>query len=275
MIDKRIKLTVMHDDNSSFTDYSDLAVDYLRDPFDLTMVSAEDYLYIGYSKPFNSTYVELEVPNTVSNQFTIELYDGSGWATMDANDDTNGMVRSGFISWEKGDMALTEVNSVSAYYIRLKPSVDHSQTTVRGINLVFSDDQMMKQEFFEIDNSNLLPPGETSHITKHVASRNNIMQLLRNQGIIKTNSTTGEENINQFDIHDIFEMRQAATYMALSKIFFNLSDSQEDNWWSKYIEYQNKFKSMFALAKLSIDTDDDGVKEESEKKVFQTKRWNR
>jgi len=275
MIDSRTKLTVFHDDNSSFVDYSDLAVDYMRDPFTVTVVSAEDYLYFGYSKPFNATYVELDSPGSISNEYTIELYDGSGWATVDARDETQGMTRSGFITWEKGDMNAVEVNSVSAYYIRLKPSVDQGSTTIRGINLVFSDDQQMKQEFFEITNTSLLPNGENSQITKHVASRNAIMQMLRNQGYVKVNGSTGEENINQWDLHDITEIRQAATFMALSKIFFNLSDSVDDNWWHKYREYQSKFSTMFALAKLKLDDDDDGAVDEVEKKAFQIKTWNR
>lgn len=275
MINPKTKLTVFHDDNGVFTDHTDSASDYIRDDFSMTLVSLEDYVYIGYYKPFNSVYVEFSTANVNSNDFALEYYDGTTWTTLELDDDTKGWTRSGFMHWDKSDMNEVEINSTTKYYIRMKPDSDHSATTLSGLNLVFSDDNQLKQEFFEIDNANLLPSGQSSHINSHVASRNTIIQMLRNQGYIKTNSSTGQENIDQFDLHDVFEIRQAATYMALSKIFFNLSDSVDDNWWAKYKEYQDKFEGMFALAKLTLDQDDDGNEDSEEKRNYKSKRWNR
>ena len=276
MIDSRTKLTVFHDDNSVFADYSREAADYLRDSFSTTLVAAEDYLYVGYRKPVNSFYVELETANTNSNTFTLEVYDGTTWTAVDLHDETNGFTRSGFMAWDKSSMSNTTVNSSDKYWVRLRPSADHTATTFRGINLVFSDDAMMKSEFFEIDNSNLLPSGESSHITTHVSARNMIIQSLRNLGYIKENSTTGEQNVDQWDLHDIYEVRQAAMFLALSKIFFNLSDSVDDNWWQKYREYNDKYEESMRLARLSMDLDDDGVEDDEEKrKPMQSYRWNR
>lgn len=277
MIDVRTKLIVLFDNNGSFEDYSNVAVDYLRGSFDIDLVSAEDYLYIGYEKPFSSIYVELVTANTVTNTFTAEYYDGTTWQTLDLSDESEGFTRSGFLTWDKSSMKSTTINLIEKYYIRLKPDADHSLTSVRGINLVFSDDAAMKYEFFEIDNSNLLPAGETTHISTHVAARNHIIQSLRNLGYIKSvPGTSGVENIDQWDLHDIFEVRQAATMLALSKIFFTLSDSVDDNWWQKYREYQDKYEEAFKLVKLSIDTDDDGEEDLSEKNRPKfSMRWSR
>ena len=82
MIDKDSKLIVMLDDNATFSDISDLAVDYTRDPFSMSLVALEDYLYIGLYKPFNASYLEFEVPNTVTNTLTIEYYNGTSWVTL-------------------------------------------------------------------------------------------------------------------------------------------------------------------------------------------------
>ncbi|MCK5605128.1 hypothetical protein KAR91_24775 [Candidatus Pacearchaeota archaeon] len=275
MIDINTKLTVMFDDNSIFSDISDLAVDYTRDPFILTPVALQDYLYLGFYKPFNSTYIELETPNTIANTLTIEYYNGTTWVTADASDESRGLTRSGFIQWDKSSMESTTINSIAGYYVRIKVGVDNSAITFRGINLVFSDDNALKQEFFEIDDSNLLPSGENSHIMKHVASRNHIIQMLKNQGYVKYDSDSDEVNVNQWDLHEIMEIRQSSTMLALSKIFFNLSDSTEDMWWAKYIEYQNKFEAVFRLAKLTLDLNDDGVKDEIEKKAFKSMKWTR
>lgn len=276
MIDSRTKLTVLHDDNSVFADYTREAADYLRDSFSTTLVAAEDYIYIGYRKPINAVYVELETANTNSNTMSVEIYDGTSWVSTDLHDETNGLTRSGFLTWDKTDMSNTTINSEDKYWVRLKPDADHTATTFRGINLVFADDQMMKSEFFEIDNSSLLPTGESSHVTTHVAARNMIVQSLRNLGYIKENATTGEQNIDQWDLHDIYEIRQGAMYLALSKIFFNLSDSVDDNWWQKYREYNDKYEEAMRLARLSMDLDDDGVEDTEEKRQpMQSYRWNR
>lgn len=276
MIDPRTKLTVLHDDNSSFTDNTNKAADYTRDTFTHDLIAAEDYLYIGYTKPFAYAYVELETANTNANTFTAEVYDGTSWVDASMHDSTMGFTRSGYLEWDKSDMDTTTVNSLDRYWLRLKPSADHSSTVYRGINLVFSEDAAMKAEFFEIDNSNLLPTGESSHITTHVAARNTIIQQLRSQGYIKDHVTTGEANINQWDLHDIYEIRQGATHLALSKIFFNLSDSVDDNWWQKYKEYQDKYEESMRLAKLTLDLDDDGAEDTDEKvKNAEPFRWDR
>lgn len=276
MIDSRTKLTVFHDDNSVFTDYSNSAKDYTRDSFSFTLVAAEDYLYLGFTKPFGATYVEMETPNTNSNTLSAEYFDGTSWQTLDLNDETNGLTRSAFITWDKELLTSTTINSVAAFYVRFRPDSDHSATTFRGINLVFSDDNMMKQEFFEIDNVNLLPNGESSHIATHVASRNMIVQEFRRLNYTKEDVNGNRNIINQWDLHDIFEVRDAATFLALSKIFFNLSDSVDDNWWQKYREYHDKYEESMRLAKLSVDLDDDGKKDDDEKvRDRQPFRWNR
>ena len=275
MIDKDSKLIVMLDDNSVFSDISDLAVDSTRDPFSMTLVAAEDYLYLGLYKPFNASYIELEVPNTVSNTLTIEYYNGTSWVDANASDETLGLTRSGFIQWDKSNMGSVTINSTVGFYVRIKPGSDQSATTVRGINLVFSDDNTLKQEFFEITNSNMLPVGETSHIMKHVAARNHIIQMLKQQGYVKYDSSGTELNMTQWDLHDVIEIKQAAAMLALSKVFFNLSDSIDDNWWVKYLDYQGKFEESFRLAKLSFDLDDDGVKDEVEKAVYKSQRFSR
>lgn len=276
MIDSRTKLTVLHDDNGVFTDLSNKAADYLRDDFSFQMVAAEDALYVGFRKPVGAAYLALTTPNTNACTLSAEVWNGTAWASVELHDETDGMTRSGFMTWDKSGMNSTTVDGSDKYWLRVKTDTDHSLTTARGLNLVFSDDAMMKAEFFEIDNASLLPSGESSHISTHVAARNAMIQALRNLGYIKENATTGEQNIDQWDLHDIYEIRQAAMYLALSKIFFNLSDSVDDNWWQKYREYQDKHEEAFRLARISMDLDDDGTEDTEEKrKPMQSYRWNR
>lgn len=273
MIDNDIQLTVKTEISSVFNDVSNDAVDYLRDSFTATL-DTPDYLYMGYSKPFNAVFVEIQTVNSNVSEVTMEVYDGISWAVTESFDQTRGFSRSGFVNWSKVDMASIEIDGVEAFYVRIKVSAVTSSMDIRAANLVLSDDQALKQEFFEVDQ--LLVSGQTSHISKHVAARNDIIQYIRNDGNLKTNSSGVTSNINVFDLHESVELRQAATYLALAKIFFNLSDSLEDNWFIKFREYTEKYKTMMAMYRVSIDLDDDGVDDESNaEKVKKPFIWSR
>lgn len=276
MIDPSAKLTVLHDDNGSFTDHTNDAADLTRDNFSMTLVAAEDYLYVGFFKPFGTLFAALTTPNTNANEFSAEIWDGSSWASVALTDESKGFTRSGYMFWERASMASTTVDSKTAYWLRLKPDADHTATTLRGINLIFADDAALKEEFFEIDNSSLYPTGESSHIAHHVAARNMIMQRLRNLQYIKTDADGNYVNMTQWDLFDLFEIKQAATMLALSKIFFLLSDNVDDQWWTKYREYQDKFEEAFGLARLSLDRDNDGIKDDNEVlRKTKVSRWVR
>jgi len=276
MIDPISKLTVLHDDNGVFVDHSNAAADYIRDNFSVELIAAEDYLYLGFSKPFSSTYIKLVTANTNANSIVMEYWNGTAWVARSVTDETLGLTRSGFMYWDRANMAISTINSIAAFYIRIKPNVDQTASTVRGINLVFADDNALKQEFFEIDNASLLPQGETDHMVHHVAARNTIIQKLRNLQYIKFDNSGKYVNMTQWDLFDLFEIKQAAVMLTLSKIFFILSDSQEDTWWAKYREYQDKFEEAFKLARLSLDSNNDGVKDASEELVkFKNNRWLR
>jgi hypothetical protein len=273
MIDPRIKLTVLHDDNGSFADLSEDACDFSRDTFGLALNASEDYLYIGFRKPIQAAYVELATANTNANTMAAEYYNGTTWTTLTVRDETKGFTRSGFITWDRALPQSTSVNGTASYWVRFRPSVTHSATVVRGINLVFCDDNSLKQEFYDIDDTSLIPSGQSSHIMSHVAARNSIVQELRNRGYIIT-TEDGTENVNQWDLLDVYEIQEAAKYKALALIFFMLSDSQEDNWYAKHREYSDKHKAVLKGLKLSVDENDDGVKDEDEDKVaVKVTRW--
>lgn len=264
MIDPITKLDLTHDDNGVFNNNIENGADYVRDNYFITLSSTEDYLYMGYDRPFGTVYHEIIVPNTVGNVFSAQIYIDGVWTGIFLTDDTRGFLRSGYMFWDKTLMEATTIGGIERYWIRIRPSADHTQTQIRATNLIFADDCMLKQEFFEIDNANLLPPGESSHVVHHVAARNAIVQRLRNLNYIKIDSESQKINLTQWDLHDIFEIRQAATFLALAKIFFNLSDSPEDNWFIKYREYQDRYEEAFRLARISLDSNNNGLQDDNE-----------
>jgi hypothetical protein len=271
MIDKRIQLTLLEDNAGSFTDHSTNAADYLRDTITLNLAAGTDNLYVGFYKPINALYVELETVDALGSTLTLEAWDGASWSQIDVQDQTKGLSRSGFITWDRSDMSKTTVNGKEQYWVRA--NFDNGNVAVvSGANLVFSDDQMLLREFQNVLDPRILGNGNSSHIIQHVAARNLIVQMLRNEGYIKKeqNYFANEkqdtiENITQWDLLDIYEIREAATYLTLSKIFFLLSDEVDDNWWTKHREYYKMFQKTFNTAKLSVDTDNDGEADRDEK----------
>lgn len=275
MISAAEKLYVFHDDDSSFVDLSQDAADFVRDNFSLTLTTA-DYLYIGYDKPISTVYTEIITPDSGSAGISGEYWDGTAWQPLAITDDTKDFSRSGYITWDKSLLDSTEINSQTAYWVRLSTTADSSAMSFRGINLIFADDADLKREFFEIDNANLLPPGEASHVVHHVAARNYIVQRLVNLDYIKYDANNTRVGMTYWDLHEITEIRQAAAFLALAKLFFNISDNPEDTWWAKYREYQDKFEESFKVARLSFDTDDDGLVDDDENlKIRKVTRWVR
>jgi len=262
------KLTVLHDNNSVFANYTEQAFDYSRDSFTLDLVAAEDYLYLGRYKPFNAVYVEMSTVNTTDTTFsTVEYYNGTSWTALTLqSDDSDAMQRSGFIKWDKpDDWDDTAINSITKYYIRLRPGSDFLNTTaVQGINLVFADDNDLKEEFFEV--SNYLPSGESSFILTHQAVKKDIIQKIRRDGkAVVSNATGALKDVTEWELHDFDQVRTAAKHLALSKICLNISDNPGDVYMMKSELYHKMYTESIDMFFISLDTDDSGFESNDEK----------
>lgn len=273
-MDLRTQLKVIYSDGVTETNYSADAQDFRRDPFTITPLTT-DFIYVGFNKIFNALYFLLNTPNVTASSLSVEYYSESGWSALDVSDDTRAFTRSGFVTWERpNNAAELTVSGITACWIRIAPNDNLSATTFQAINLVFSDDNDISSEIPGLLDSCFYQAGQTSHILQHVAAKNYIMGRLRSVGYIKYDAN-GEANINEWDVLDIYELRQASTYYAISQIYFNLSDTPDDQYWAKYREYDQKFEEAFALGRLRIDLDDDGQVDPVEKRPIQTVRWVR
>lgn len=261
------------DDNSSFSDNSLDLNNYLQDDVSLSWVALEDAQYIGLYKPFYNLYFELTTAASASPSLSIEYWNGSAWSALSVRDETKDLSRSGFIRWDREltDWAATTVNSESAYYIRLTASVDFT-VTYRGINIVFANDNDLTAEQADVV-TRYKASGDSSMIRYHVAARNEIIQSLRNSGYLTQQTLSENPNqITQWDLLDIDEPRQAAKFLALSKIWFDVSNETDDKSWQKYKENYSHFGSAYKLFFQSLDSDDDGVQDQSEKMKMRTLR---
>lgn len=272
MLDIRNRLYVFWDDNGTFSDISQSMMDYGRNSESVELNSAEDYLYVGFTKPINRFYLEMATNNATANNLTAEYYNGTAFSSLSSFlDDSRGFTRSGFISWERpidsDNKTLEEsttVNGQSAFWYRFRPSATHDVgTSLQGLNIVFSDNEDIKQEAYELATDNrYLPSGASSHILQLQSSRDDIIQELRRwQNRKKADGATFTEDIQPWDLLDATQVRLASNYLTVAKIYFNLSDDPGDTEAVKSQMYMQKYKDAMNLYIIEIDKDDDGVRE--------------
>lgn len=252
-------LKIVYQNGANFTDYSQALNDVTRDEVTLGVQNV-DTLYIGYHKPIDRLYVDLPTPNTVQNTLSVKYFNGTSYVEVDSMlDETKGFTRSGFVRWirEYDDQAKSTVDGDEMYWYAIQPSSTHSATVFNWINLIFADDRDLVEQIPEILSTAHLG-SKKSHILAHVAAKKFIIQEIRNANYGKRDADGKFQDINAWDLLDIDQINQAATFKALSIMYFNYSDEPGDNYSVKSKSFNNKYSTAMSLAVLQLDLDDDG-----------------
>jgi hypothetical protein len=276
MINPNNILTVLEFDGSVYENHTSAASDPTLDTFRAELDTGK-FLYVGYNKVITALYLHLTATlNTANGTMKVEYWNGTAWTELSAVDQTQYLKRSGIINWQAPtDAADSTVNGLSRCWIRLSGDVlTSAAVTFSYVGLVFSDDLDIGIEYPSVLKECFYPQGQTDFMIYHVSAKNYIMAELLRRGYNKTINGV-KEPINQWDVLDIYELRQASLYYAMSQIFFNLSDNSNDNYWQKYLEYKSKFDNAFNLGILRIDQDQDGQVDESENQPMASFRWIR
>ena len=260
MKDLASRLTILS--GPAFVDSSDALCDFSVDTATITLLST-DYLYVGFEKPISSLFFYLTTVSTGTRALKVEMFNNGTWNTQKSIDDTSGLTRSGFVTWEIPNQPIVcNVNSTSMFWVRFSVTVSTSATVFRAISSLFSDDRELKKEFPSILNTNFLIGGSTDHYMIHETCRNDIVQYFRKKGLRRLGQDCFMKKFMAFDIMDIDEVRTAATYLALSKIFSNVANSAnaEDNWSAKSKMYKKMTDEALNTAYLTWDALSDGAK---------------
>lgn len=251
------------------TDYTLEAGDYSGDDFTVTLTDSE-YLYFGYRKPIRELYAHFTTVNSNAATLSVEYYNGTTYtAVTTLNDRTKSFTRNGFISWEKSDdEEEATVETLEMYWYRISVSVSTSEMVIRGFNLLFSDDLSVREEEAHLLSTDYYPASETSFVNYHQASRNELIQRLRNKGYGVKNSSGVYNDLLIFDLHERKQLETASKYLVLSKIYFNLSDAPEDKYHEKHVNYKRMSDDAFHVFYISIDSNDDGKESTTEQAGF-------
>jgi hypothetical protein len=108
--------------------YEDLSLDlndYVSDVIEFRLGSGNVH-YVGYYKPFTKLYIELDDPNVSSADLAYEYWNGTAWVALSAIDETRGLAKSNFISWNfatpeniTNQWKQNDVNGLTQYWVRL------------------------------------------------------------------------------------------------------------------------------------------------------------
>lgn len=255
-----MKLTVIQ--NS--TNYT-LKMDNLTNPAK-TLDLTDGEILLGYEKPLSAFYVELTEtsPGTVPI-LDLKYFNGSTYvAITKVEDKTFGLTKCGFVRWDNTDLTeeLSEVSNLSLYWYKLTTS-DPASVAVKGINLVLSDDKDLIGFIPNI--MSYKPSALDTMIGFHQEARNIIVQNIRNSGMrIKGCDDLNSKSVDQFDLLDIEEFRQAAKYLAAHLIFDNASKSDDDQYALKAANYLSRSENSMNSRLVGVDSNNDGKKDPAE-----------
>ena len=276
MINPSNILTVLREDNiGNTTNYTIQAADPMTDAFPLN-IGTLDSMYAGYEKPISSIYIYISSgQNLTGGNLVIEYWTGTMWKALPALDQTQFFNRNGTISWTMPtDWVPLEIDGIEKYYVCMYGDTDLTGLQIQYVGTVLSDDTDIALEYPGVLQSAYYPTGQTNFMSFLITAKEYIVSELLRRGYTKTVGTEVEP-INQWDILNIFELKQASLYYALSQIFFTLSDNSSDNFWQKYLDYKNKFETAMNLGMLRIDQDNDGQVDPNEKASIASFRWVR
>jgi hypothetical protein len=269
MIDLKSTLTVKTELETTFSDISSKTANFSRDLVTITLLDTSDHIYVGFHKPINSFYFNHNTVDLTEATMTLEFYNGSEWvACSDLADDTLGLKRSGFVNFNRVQLnqVVNAVDGLSKYWYKITISAGVTDLVISGINLVFADDYSLLLEQPYVTMPEFLDT-QLSHILIHAACRNEIIQYFRNKDYYKIDAQGVKQDINAWDLLEIEEVKQSAVFLAMSKIYFNMSDTNDDIWAVKANDYRERSLKMLQVASLSVDFNDNGLSDAPEQKM--------
>lgn len=221
-------------------------------------------LTVSFYKPVNCFYIHI-TKQEISKRLSVQYWNGVEWKEINHKDLTFGLSRSGFVSWDRNLSGEKDQSGEFTYKLQMtelngSDLVTPVSVDFKGVNLVFSDDWDLIEEYPSIMQH--LPEGQETFIRFHATARDEILTDFKTAGIV-VESGNKRKQIDQWDLLDKDEVREASKFSALSKIFSWLSDTSGDRYDQLAKEYQAEAGSSLSPL-ISLDRDDDGLKDNNE-----------
>lgn len=233
--------------------------DALNTPITVNLIAGTNILEVRSDKKLKQIY--WDVTSTHDGTLSMEYWNGSAFTALTIqNDATNALKKSGYVVWtqptdDAKDSGFYKyrfnINAVSGAFVQ----------TIRHVGIIFAQDFDLKEDYPNILDH--LPTNDTSMIRFHVSAKKDIIQYFRQKGYKVYD--TEPKDLDEFDFLDPTQLKQAGKFLALSKIFFWLSDSTEDKWYQKFQDYRSRGYDAVDVFYITLDTNNNGVEDEGEK----------
>lgn len=268
---------VIFSDNGSLTDISLEVNEFREDSYVIPFVSAEDYIYIGSSLPFNHKYIGVDVVNANASNISISVWDGTVFNPVaDIQDATNvagvSLSRSEVVrftpdrekTWamelDSFDVTGLETTKIyQMYWIRIGFDADLSLTTaIKYIGQKFCNDSDIYDYYPDLNQSTLkasFASGKTDWDEQcYISTQIIVRDLKRRFSILNENQIIDYELFNEPAIHKAAQI----IYHGLGQPYYEVRDACE-------LQYSKAMEQGY----LRIDKDRDGLLSMSERQTRQ------
>ena len=265
-----MRLTVYHNN----IDYTLKMNDFSSQEKILNLEEGE--IFIGYYKPVKNFYVELVDTDSEEN-LIVEFFDGQNFIPVNELEDLSyGLGRSGLIRFSETLSVSKNLFGKTLHWLKVTTS-NPTEVFIKGINLVLSNDRDLS---FVPNLQSYLPNGLDSWIAFHQEATSHVVQYLRNSGktirqTVTSNNVLNLKHVDQFDLLEIEEFKNASKYYALHLIFDYISKDDNDGYSQKSQRYFQKYLESLNDKLFTIDSNDDGKVNEGEDVAIQFTRLRR
>jgi hypothetical protein len=239
MQDLNDKLTVLHtEDGVSFEDLSMSAFSFLRGNF-----SASDTLYVGFRKPINALFFAIQTGSGADAELNAQYWNGS-WTSLDLHDETEALAASGFVRWlSPSDQTASAVNGKTLLWVKFSLLVD-APVVISGVGPLLCCEDDLRGVDFSLEE-------ESENILKAMVSARNLI--------------CKEMQVSPWDILNLPDVTDAATFLSLSYIYANQSDREDDHYHALSQAYMQRYASLKPKLGILVDVNGNGASDEGEK----------
>lgn len=227
--------------------------------------SNPNYLYIAANCPFNNLWIELSTPAVDAGKPVIEVWYNGVWSeVVDITDQTNGLTKSGRISWalhidngwdeeqKSEDVGLLSFQIYNKYWMRIKWPSDFT-AGVAYIGQKFSDDNLMSSMYPDLMQSPILSgfkAGKTTWDEQHFMASEAIVKEIKRRNFA--------DHAGQIMDWTVFE--EAGAHKVAEIVYQAFGAPYRDHAIEAKKRFQNEINSRFMV----LDVDKNGHIEPSE-----------
>lgn len=239
MQDLMDKLTVLHtEDGVAFEDVSMSAFSFLKGNF-----SASDTLYVGFRKPVNALFFAMQTGSPDDSSLEAQYWNGA-WTNLDLHDETEALTASGFVRWvSPADQLVSTVNGKSLFWVKFTMLVD-TPVVISGVGPLLCCEEDLRGVDFSLEE-------ESTNILKAMVTARNLI--------------CKEMQVSPWDILNLPDVSDAATFLSLSYIYSNQSDREDDHYQAQSQAYMQRYVSLKQKLGILVDVNDNGVADKGEK----------